>query len=209
MELNDIDRPGCQSLDERPGQLRGIDKIHVYEWLALFRLRELFSHYHMAEMLPRLPSYQPLTPCTIRNMSTESNKRKDAPDTAADLPVCKRFCVENADIVLKSTKRVLDWEKGVADQPAMLFRVHSEDLKRMSVVFRDMLTLGAEMQSAASDVIELPEDTWVLRNLLLLNSSDIEDQPDIHDYQVLSLLRLHEAGRCEVRNDRYTEYARI
>ena len=118
-------------------------------------------------------------------MSTESNKRKDAPDTA-DLPVCKKFCSDNADIVLKSTKSDMDPDTGFNGQPATLFRVNSEDLKRMSVVFRDMLTLGNNAQPGKGSVIDLPEDAWVLENLLLLNSTDIDD--------TLNLLRVHEAA---------------
>lgn len=126
-------------------------------------------------------------------MSTESNKRKDAPDTT-ELPVCKKFCAANADIVLKSTKRDADPDTGSSARPVTLFRVHSEDLKRMSVVFRDMLELGDNAHPGEGNVIELPEDSWVLEKLLLLNNTDIDALPDLHSRYVLSLLRLHEAA---------------
>ena len=116
-------------------------------------------------------------------------KRKPTHASSDQRPVSKRFCADDADIVLRSTVRPADDDRGLEELPATLFRVNSEDLKRMSVVFRDMLVLGESRND--NDDIELSEDAWQLEQLLSLNSADIDQHPDLFNYNVADLLRLH------------------
>lgn len=119
------------------------------------------------------------------------SKRKASYPSCERCPASKRFCGEDAEVVLQSTARPAHEQHGSCTSalPATLFRVRSEDLKRMSVVFRDMLTLGEN--HSEGDVVELQEDAWQLEQLLLLNSSEIDDHPDVFGYNVSELLRLH------------------
>lgn len=67
--------------------------------------------------------------------------------------------------------------------------MRSEDLQRISIVFRDMIALGGN--SSRNDVIDLSEDAWQLEQLFSLNSLEIDEHPDISEYTVSKLLSLH------------------
>lgn len=122
-------------------------------------------------------------------MSTDSNKRKDGPEHA-DEPVCKRFCADDADIVLRSAKTSAEDSPTKKEEPATLFRVKSRDLRRMSAIFEDMLELG-QSAGASNDVIQLPEGAWVLERILQMNDRNIDNHPDLFTYMTETLLRLH------------------
>ena len=137
------------------------------------------------------------------NMVTESNKRKDAPDTAdqPDLPVCKRFCADDAAIVRKDAKHTPISDENTRQLLLGLSRVPYDDMKRMSDGFQNLSKASRDVDLSQADARDLTEHACVLEQVLLLTDLAGDEQLDVRSLHAQDLLGGHRAAlRYEMAN---------